>query len=210
VFRRHLQFVGYVPHTLRLGPACRDVEIHRNPYDANRPVSNHARAGGRCSGPNPTCGGVNRCGEGDSDCRSDWGDTVNYGTHSRYYATCLGGYEYSPFVGSEYTPAPAAYGETDMRVGEPMPLSYLFFAPRSNTKTYLHAGDVVRVIYRRTMRIRHRNHRSTRSSWWGVEVVETQCPSLCPVGTRGWVMAYSEWDQDHGGRGAFFSHPRRR
>ena len=192
----HLEFVGYLPHTLRTGPACRDFEVRTNPSDG-RLVAPNGQPNTRCGIPNPTCDAVNRCGEGETDCRSDYGATDNHGEGSRLRSTCLGGYEFSPLVPDDNSP--------DMPRGAPMPVSYLFFAPRSNTKAYLHAGDVVKVMWRRTMLIGHASGGDTRSSWYGVEVVRSQCPTLTPVGVRGWVMAFSEWDQRESGRGAFFS-----
>src|SRR5678816_577420 len=104
-------------------------------------------------------------------------------------ATCLGGYEYSPKVAGGCSP--------DLADGSDMPLSYLFTAPRSNTKTYLHAGDQVRVLYRKSMDIGHGDGTTTKATWYGIEVAASQCPLLCPIGTRGWVMAYSELSLIH-------------
>ncbi len=191
-----LVFAGYGVHTIKKGPAGRDFEVFTATCEGARPIAANGTAHPRW-GANPECNAVNACDEGDGDCASDDGEAVFYGEGSTVRATCLGGYEFSPVVAGGCSP--------DMADGSDMPLSYLFFAPRSNTKTYLHAGDEVRVLYRKSMSIGHGDGTTTRSTWYGIEVAASQCPLLCPAGTRGWVMAYSEWDHDEAGRGLFFS-----
>ena len=191
-----LLFAGYGPHTIKKGPAGRDFEVFTATCDGGRAIAANAADSPRW-GANPECNAVNACDEGDGDCASDDGDAVFYGEDSGLVSTCLGGYEYSPRVAGGCSP--------DMPDDSDMPLAYLFFAPRSNTKTYLHAGDRVRVLYRKAMDIGHGDGTTTRSTWYGVEVAASQCPLLCPVGTRGWVMAYSQWDHDKAGRGLFFT-----
>lgn len=190
-----LVFAGYGPHTIKRGPAGRDFEVHTAACDGYADVAYHGLPSPRWGG-NIECNTENSCTEGVDDCVSDDGREVFYGEGSSMRSRCLGGYEYSSLVSGGHSP--------DMRDGDRMPLSYLFFAPRSNTKTYLHAGDVVKVIYRKTIDIPHRDAAPTRSTWYGVEIVESQCPFLAPVGVRGWVMAFSEWDQMVSGRGLFF------
>jgi len=191
-----LRFAGYRPHTIKKGPAGRDFEVFTASCQDGRAIAANGKDSPRWGG-NLECNAVNACDEGDGDCASDDGDAVFFGEDSALMATCLGGYEYSPRVSGGCSP--------DMADGSEMPLSYLFTAPRSNTKTYLHAADQVRVLYRKTLAIGHGDGTTTTSTWYGVEVAASQCPLLCPVGTRGWVMAWSQWDRDEAGRGLFFS-----
>ncbi|HEU5061235.1 MAG TPA: hypothetical protein VFU21_32110 [Kofleriaceae bacterium] len=191
-----LVFAGFGPHTIKKGPAGRDFEVFAATCDGGRAIAAHGTPSPRW-GANPECNAVNACDEGEGDCGSDDGEAIFYGEDSPHVSTCLGGYEYSPQVAGGCSP--------DMPDGSDMPLSYLFFAPRSNTKTYLHAGDRVRVLYRKTIDIGHGDGTTTSSTWYGIEVAASQCPLLCPAGTRGWVMAWSQWDRDKAGRGLFFS-----
>jgi len=191
-----LRFAGYRAHTIKKGPAGRDFEVFTASCEGGRAIAANGKDSPRW-GDNRECNAVNACDEGDGDCASDDGDAVFFGEDSAVMATCLGGYEYSPRVAGGCSP--------DMADGSDMPLSYLFTAPRSNTKTYLHAADQVRVLYRKTLDIGHGDGTTTTSTWYGVEVAASQGPLLCPVGTRGWVMAYSQWDHDKTGRGLFFS-----
>lgn len=197
VAMRDLEFVGYVPHTRRRGPTCSDIEVHANPDDGT-PISANARSStnlpANCRRANPSCGSVNSCTEGDTDCDSADGVTYDF-RDAPVPAMVLGGYKDLPFVVNDRSP--------DMTRGDDMPLSLLYVAPGSNSKCYVRAGDEVNVLWRRTANVPNPEGPATTAVWYGVELLSSQSPILAPVGVRGWLLAYSELDAMNSGRGQF-------
>lgn len=198
VAMQDLEFMGYIPHTRRSGPLCGDFEVHTNASDGLR-ISANARSSASarpsCLRRNPTCSAVNSCTEGDDDCTSAFGETGDYRDAPRR-AVVRGGYGGLPYVANARSP--------DMTRGEAMPLTCLLYVPGANPKCYLHEGDEVDVLWRRTANVTVSGV-TTDAVWYGVEVVSSSAGRLTPVGVRGWVLAYSERDQMRLGRGQYVS-----
>jgi hypothetical protein len=58
---------------------------------------------------------------------------------------------------------------------------YVRYSPGGTATHYLHRGDTVHVMYR--------TDRHGTGTWWNfIEVTGSSCPTLTPVGTRGWTQ----------------------
>jgi hypothetical protein len=162
-----LEFAGFDPgHPCALGPAGAD-------YEATS-ACGQAMA---CRGRNPSCGQVNRCDEGADDCGrqacgAESGGALTPSAHRRRVARpdrTAGCVREPPHPSVRCLPNGS---EIDFFFVYPFG-AYMYWAPNSTTKFWLHYGDRVQTYY---------HARDAQGVLWDfVEVIESGAPVLTPA-----------------------------